>query len=1087
MARAQTPPILAGIQSARTYAEQTTALRSVKNEVVGHIQKQHRWVAHGILEPIVEILLSARSPSKLNGKNTRGHAVAPRPLLEEEQVRLQAIQLLASFANGGAAFLTPLHGAGALRALLENLCPVDNHPRVVLATLKALRSFADAASFVLPTNQVQSTLLADEIFAEQHLESLSSILASPGPPTSIASTSLVNAAAGLIAALCREERHQILIANAGILDALATRLASFVVARGEVVPGAHVVAENEGIAEAMPAPAPAGLSLAVTLDAICAVVADSRLRACMLLYSPSILAVFPNLDFTPPAKDTRAAWDALEAVGLGSSRPPQLGAIDFLLPAVPGQPKGGPPQISPFPPLGSTRDYSSSRLGTSRSGTNLSSWDSSRLAPTSAGGETGGSEDPEVPLIPWLMRLAADRRGAESLSGADVLTSLYKAGFAGRYREAALGSLAVPLLTHLLNDSDRPAGCPPAAVSAWVDDATATRWERTERVLTVLARLIADSEVLQKSAFQCGAVETVCKLLKEAYEPIKSHDGGFKLWSPSPAKEADILEALPSAQHGQLPLNRHRVRLRECALKALASLVSFKNEYRKQVCDQDAVPYIVESLAEFPAKPGGSTGQRSAAAKALLKGSDSSGEPPAGSGFGRNTAGVLIAACHTIKLLARSVSIVRTTLQDAGVTEPLVELLKHHDIEVQIAATGAICNLVVDFSPMRERYTELGIMRILCRHAHSMNADLRLNALWALKHYVHGLRLEMKRACLDELQSGWLVQLICDDTEDDALFSKSRQEQHPGTSTSWTGDDMDEDVEMDHVDEDEDEEEGGSGKHWTGTSTPSSSLLRGPGAASPRVSHERSRTGRLRRAEVKLAALRDAELNPQRKARSDDLAIQEQGLNFIRNLITTSNSGSNGAGGAGSDYPQDTAEMIDYLFSALGQDRLFEILASKLRHKVLHPFNRRLSPSSLTLEQGQQTQHQQAPSRVLYPQAKVIEAVICILVHIAASVPRHRQLVIAQTDLLRLLGRQFASRDKEVRVSLCHLISNLTWRDDGADTQASERRAEELRRLGLMGRLESLQQDDADLDVRERAKGAVWQMKQGGAAGAIGH
>lgn len=100
MARVQTPPILASIQSARTYAEQTTALRSVKNEVVGHIQKQHRWVAHGVLEPIVVILLSARPPSKLNGKSTRGYVAALRPLSEEEQVRLQAIQLLASFANG---------------------------------------------------------------------------------------------------------------------------------------------------------------------------------------------------------------------------------------------------------------------------------------------------------------------------------------------------------------------------------------------------------------------------------------------------------------------------------------------------------------------------------------------------------------------------------------------------------------------------------------------------------------------------------------------------------------------------------------------------------------------------------------------------------------------------------------------------------------------------------------------------------------------------------------------------------------------------------------------------------------------------
>ncbi len=95
----------------------------------------------------------------------------------------------------------------------------------------------------------------------------------------------------------------------------------------------------------------------------------------------------------------------------------------------------------------------------------------------------------------------------------------------------------------------------------------------------------------------------------------------------------------------------------------------------------------------------------------------------------------------------------------------------------------------------------------------------------------------------------------------------------------------------------------------------------------PRTSHERSRTGRLRQAEARISMLRDAELNPVRKARSDDLAIQEQGLNFIRNLI-----GPNGTGSA--DTVQATAEMIDHLFLELQEDRLFEILASKLDKKT---------------------------------------------------------------------------------------------------------------------------------------------------------
>jgi len=330
-------------------------------------------------------------------------------------------------------------------------------------------------------------------------------------------------------------------------------------------------------------------------------------------------------------------------------------------------------------------------------------------------------------------------------------------------------------------------------------------------------------------------------------------------------------------------------------------------------------------------------------------------------------------------------------------------------------------------------------MKVLCEHARSTNAPLRLNALWALKHFVHGVGAEMKKRCLEELQPGWLVQLICDDTEDDALFLRTKNEKQAAIPTS---DDMDEDVEMDQAEED--------GKSWQ-----ASSLYR---ASFPRTSHERSRTGRLRQAEAKIAALREAELNPVRKARSDDLAIQEQGLNFIRNLI--------GPGGSSSsmDTINDTTEMIDYLFSELGQDRLFEILGSKLKVKVLHPFSRRVSA-------GQST-------RVLYPQAKIIEAVVFILVHVSASVPRHRQLVIAQTDLLKALVPHFSSKDKDVRVALCHLLSNLTWRDDTNDTQAAGQRALELKRLGLLSKLEALEQEDTELDVRERAKTAIYQMSQ---------
>lgn len=213
----------------------------------------------------------------------------------------------------------------------------------------------------------------------------------------------------------------------------------------------------------------------------------------------------------------------------------------------------------------------------------------------------------------------------------------------------------------------------------------------------------------------------------------------------------------------------------------------------------------------------------------------------------------------------------------------------------------------------------------------------------------------------------------------------------------------------------------------------------------------------LQSAESQLETLKEIEQNPVRKARHDDLAIHEQGLGFIRNLIGGAHSGNN------PDSANDTTDMIDHLLNIIGQDRLFEILAKKLKPKTLHPYNRRGTSVN--------------EARVLPPQVKIIEAVIYILVHIAASIPRHRQLVIAQTDLLKQLAKLFNSQDREVRVALCHLINNLTWQDDMSDASACSQRATELRNLGFLKKLESLGQSDDELDVRERAKSALWQMK----------
>lgn len=101
MARPQTPPIFAQMRHARSCLEQVAALRALKNDITGHIQKKERWVEHGILDHIVRLLQVSRSSQGQNGKDIQGGSESrSKDLSDQEQVRLQALQLLSIFAKG---------------------------------------------------------------------------------------------------------------------------------------------------------------------------------------------------------------------------------------------------------------------------------------------------------------------------------------------------------------------------------------------------------------------------------------------------------------------------------------------------------------------------------------------------------------------------------------------------------------------------------------------------------------------------------------------------------------------------------------------------------------------------------------------------------------------------------------------------------------------------------------------------------------------------------------------------------------------------------------------------------------------------
>ncbi|UNI20322.1 hypothetical protein JDV02_006420 [Purpureocillium takamizusanense] len=1002
MARPQSFPILAQLRSAKTYPEQTAALQALKNEIVGHIQKKEAWIGLGVLEPIVLTLSASHSPAKPNGKDARTQLVS-RPLSDEDSVKLQALQLVASFANGGPAFLAPLHAAGAVPAILENTCPLSNPPQLVVAALKALTDIADAAALAPPSSPLDTSSLADNVFSHQHMEAFNVMLSISSPKHILQSQ--VSLASGLISRLCREERHQHALSTAGVLDSLATQLARFAVRDGLVVPGAEEHAYADGLYEVFPEPASVNAKIGPILEAIAAILGDSKYRANRLIYSPSLMAVFPSVKF-----ETTDSYGPQQAA---------LTAMDYILPWMPvtgtrGQ--SGPQSSFPTPDRSDSR--TSSRASLSRF-SSAAAWDSPRNQ-SSGNGSEAGAEDNESPLIPWLIHLARTLAEYDRLMAAAVIAALFKAGLGRKaMRETSIGFLVVPILVGMLERNDKEGAESEAP-------ANATQQLILESAPAILARLITDSEFLQKAAYDCDAVKVLTKLLKRAYQPVPETDQP-KYWSPQSDMGMED-ESTPAAAQlggkGQNPLLAHRMRLREASLRAIGALAAGKEDYRKAFVAEDFVPYVNESLCEFPRKP-----KQVKERSKDKQGSETSRKSPSPA-YGNNSESVIIAACHVVRMLARSVSVLRTALVDYGVALPIFQFMTYRDVNVQIAATATVINLVVEVSPVRELLTENGVMKVLCEHAHSDNPALRLNALWALKHFVDAVGPELKKACLQQLEPGWLVQLICDDTQDAALYNSRLKEA--------AGDDFDEDMDMQPVDEP---------LRWLYGNNGSVREL------------DASRSTRLRQAEDKLSAIREAELNPMRRARNDDIAIQEQGLDFIRNLIGRPESG------ASSETPSETTEMIDYLFTELGQDRLFEILASKLKSRMLHPFSRRTSTSG-------------REQRVLHPQAKIIVAVIYILVHMAASIPRHRQLVTAQTELLKLLAQQASSKDRDVRVALCHLVINLTWQEDDAEAQQCAARATELKRLGFHSKMEALKLQDRDLDVRERAKTAAWQIEQ---------
>ncbi|KAI9752962.1 MAG: hypothetical protein M4579_005393 [Chaenotheca gracillima] len=1030
MMRPETPPLLDKIKNPSSLAEHVQALRALKNEIIGHEQKKQLWIELGVLTPLLRTLSNPKTEGKRLSRDVNGSVNTKwdsSSLGDEEQARLQATIIIGSLAHESSIFASSILRTSGLSSMVSGLSPGQMQPQLVLATLRALNAIADALSLSSSRPGIPDPIFSNLLCSNECAPNWVRILSQSSTASTVQQQ--ISLAASLIAKTSREERHHVALTNGGVLDALATRLASFVVSKGFVLPGADQIAQNEGRSANFPSPAPASAQLYPILEALSVLIHDSVFRAARLLYSPAIVAVFPSIQGNSLPEWYGSPPGQLHPPLSRTSEQGHLNAIDYLLPPIPSPSK--PPLASnlAFPPLGTPVSKSKA--------SRRPSWpqDVLEMNIDSQSAAADSIEEDESPLVAWLFCIAREEDGLIRLTAASILTVLYKAGLTHKRRESSLALLIVPLLVRMFDDERSSAEMSSTSLSK---DVPETSRESKERAPAVLAMLVTDSIDLQKAAVDAHAIKKLSQMLKIAFDPIPENTQGstwspFEKHTPSPGDSADSVEVDKGrSQEAQTPVVAiHKLKVRESALKALAALCPFKDEYRKMIIDTGVTPFVVESL-----RPTGSNNQ-SAHANGGGDETKTNGSHSSSRSFG-NPASVIIAACGAVRALSRSVSILRTSLIDAGVAMPVFELLKNADVEVQIAATAAVCNLVVEFSPMREPIMRAGGLKILCQHTHSTNQRLRLNGLWALKHLVFTAENDAKIQCFEELGQGWLVQLICDDAEVAALTSlvlkrdgELMMEAPPRASGNVVESNGSEAHSSQMVMQDE-EDTKMSDSDFRPTTQDGSRIL---GARDPLID--------------KLSVLREAEANLATKARRDDGAVQEQGLDFIRNIICG----------------QSSEPVIDFLFAALGQDKLFNILAMKLRPSL----------ANLTSQDRRLSQGLERPS--VQPISGIIISACFILVHIAAGHPRHRQILVSQTELLKLLFPYFVHSSGQVRVAAVWVLINLTWYDSNDDEPASKARALELKRLGFYTQLESMEQDP-ELDVRERTKTALFQFRR---------
>ncbi|GLB39316.1 putative ARM repeat-containing protein [Lyophyllum shimeji] len=227
--------------------------------------------------------------------------------------------------------------------------------------------------------------------------------------------------------------------------------------------------------------------------------------------------------------------------------------------------------------------------------------------------------------------------------------------------------------------------------------------------------------------------------------------------------------------------------LREAALTAIAAISLFDNDVRRALTEPFPSYHGYGYGASFlpPSPPDFS---RSSSPPSSSPPHGGNGSPPLLSvllaSLAHPAPGVRYAACQCVRAMSRAVAVLRTNIIDSGLGVAVWRMCvkgqgrarrgkdaggkdgkggkAEEDKRVLGAALAAVCNMVNDFSPLRQVLLDDGLMRRLVEITRYDDPALRTSALWAVKNLLCRSATQTKRAVMGELGWARLLRLMED-------------------------------------------------------------------------------------------------------------------------------------------------------------------------------------------------------------------------------------------------------------------------------------------------------------------------------------